>query len=187
MSLMIIGESFVGTGVNAAHVNTVLGPRDGPVGAAWVTALATPRAGFAAFVAIARPGVAVVPPTLFVNKAAIEGERHGTLTWGAAQAGVGRGVGLALEEGVIDRAEVSELVLIAAVWVNPAADDAKAVYENNVTATLQALRSGRAGGPGIDEFLAAARSPFNAFFERSVPPTPPPRRSVPPTPPPRPI
>ena len=186
MSLMIIGESFVGTGVNAAHVNTVLGPRNGPVGAAWVTALATPRAGFAAFVAIAQPGVAVVPPTLFVNKAAIEGERHGTLTWGAAQAGVSRGVGLALEEGVIDRAEVSELVLIAAVWVNPAADDAKAVYENNVTATLQALRSGRAGGPGVDEFLAAARSPFNAFFERSVP-TPPPGRSIPPAPPPRPI
>ena len=183
---MIIGESFVGTGVNAAHVNTVLGPRGGPVGAAWVTALATPRAGFAAFVAIARPGVAVVPPTLFVNKAAIEGERHGTLTWGAAQAGVGRGVGLALEEGVIGRDEVSELVLIAAVWVNPAADDAEAVHENNVTATLQALRSGRAGGPGIDEFLAAARSPFNAFFERPAPPTPPPRRSIPPTPPPRP-
>ena len=78
---MIIGESFVGEGVNAAHVNTVLGPRDGPVGTAWVTALATPRAGFAAFVAIAQPGVSVVPPTLFVNKAAIDGETHGRLTW----------------------------------------------------------------------------------------------------------
>ena len=172
---MIIGESFIGTGTNAAHVNTVLGRRDGPVGAAWVTALATPRAGFAAFVAIAQPGVAVVPPTLFVNKAAIEREPHGTLTWGAAQAGVARGVGLALEDGVIDRDQAGELVLIAAVWVNPAADDARAVYENNITATLQALRSGKAGGPGIDEFLAAARAPFNAFFERSVPPTPPPR------------
>jgi 5,6,7,8-tetrahydromethanopterin hydro-lyase len=60
---------------------------------------------------------------------------------------------------------VGELVLIAAVWVNPAADDAKAVYENNVTATLQALRNGKAGGPGTDEFLAAARSPFNAFYQ----------------------
>jgi 5,6,7,8-tetrahydromethanopterin hydro-lyase len=162
---MMIGESFIGPGVNLAHVNTVLGPRDGPVGAAWVTALATPRAGSAAFVTIARPGVAVVPPTLFVNKAAIETEAHGTLTWGAAQAGVARGVGLALEEGVIDRGEAGGLVLIAAVWVNPAADDAAAIYENNATATLQALRSGRSGGPGIDEFLAAARAPLNAFFE----------------------
>ena len=162
---MIIGESFVGTGVNAAHVNTVLGPREGPVGSAWVTALATPRPGFAAFVAIAQPGVAVVPPTLFVNKAAIDGETHGKLTWGAAQAGVARGVGLALEEGVIDRSEAGDLVLIAAVWVNPSADATQAVYENNVSATLRALRNGMSGGPGLDEFLAAARAPFNPFFE----------------------
>jgi 5,6,7,8-tetrahydromethanopterin hydro-lyase len=162
---MIIGESFVGTGVNAAHVNTVLGPREGPVGSAWVTALATPRPGFAAFVAIAQPGVAVVPPTLFVNKAAIDGETHGKLTWGAAQAGVARGVGLALEEGVIDRSEAGDLVLIAAVWVNPSADTTQAVYENNVSATLRALRNGMSGGPGLDEFLAAARAPFNPYFE----------------------
>jgi len=151
--------------VNAAHVNTVLGPREGPVGSAWVTALATPRPGFAAFVAIAQPGVAVVPPTLFVNKAAIDGETHGKLTWGAAQAGVARGVGLALEEGVIDRSEAGDLVLIAAVWVNPSADATQAVYENNVSATLRALRNGMSGGPGLDEFLAAARAPFNPYFE----------------------
>jgi 5,6,7,8-tetrahydromethanopterin hydro-lyase len=162
---MIIGESFVGTGVNAAHVNTVLGPREGPVGSAWVTALATPRPGFAAFVAIARPGVAVVPPTLFVNKAAIDGETHGKLTWGAAQAGVARGVGLALEEGVIDPGKAEDLVLIAAVWVNPLADATQAVYENNVSATLRALRNGMSGGPGLDEFLAAARAPVNPYFE----------------------
>jgi 5,6,7,8-tetrahydromethanopterin hydro-lyase len=163
--MMMIGESFVGTGANAAHVNTVLGPRDGPVGTAWVTALATPRAGFAAFAVIAQPGVAVVPPTLFVNKAAIDGETHGRLTWGAAQAGVARGVGLAIEDGVIDRGLAGDLVLIAAVWVNPSADDTQAIHENNLTATLQALRSGRSGGPGIDEFLAAARAPFNPYFE----------------------
>jgi 5,6,7,8-tetrahydromethanopterin hydro-lyase len=167
MNLMIIGESLVGPGPNVAHVNTVLGPRDGPVGIAWATALATPRAGFAPFVAIAQPGVAVLPPTLIVNKAAIANEAHSTLTWGAAQAGVARGVGQALEEGVIDRGHVGGLVLIAAVWVRPAADDKHAVYENNAAATLRALRTGKAGGPGIDEFLAAARAPFNRFFEHT--------------------
>ena len=29
---MFIGELFVGSGPNAAHINVVLGPRDGPVG-----------------------------------------------------------------------------------------------------------------------------------------------------------
>ena len=50
-----IGESFVGDGVDAAHVNTVLGRYGGPVEAAWATALATPRPGHAAFVAVLRP------------------------------------------------------------------------------------------------------------------------------------
>ena len=43
-SRVLIGESFVGEGAEAAHVNTVLGGRDGPVGTAWATALATPKA-----------------------------------------------------------------------------------------------------------------------------------------------
>ena len=162
---MLIGESFVGSGVNSAHVNTVLGARDGPVGAAWVTALATPRAGHAAFVAIAQPGIAAVPPTLFVNKATISGDRHGELTWGAAQAGVARGVGLALEEGAVSRRALPELLLIAAVWVNPSADDARAVYENNASAVVQALRNGRAG-PDVEGFIEAARSPFNSYFRQ---------------------
>ena len=82
-----IGEGFHGDGVNAAHVNTMLGAKTGPVGGAWATALATPRAGHAAFVVVAAPNVPVKPMTLFVNKATIEGEneRHGRLTWGAAR------------------------------------------------------------------------------------------------------
>jgi 5,6,7,8-tetrahydromethanopterin hydro-lyase len=39
-NVMLIGESLVGEGTEAAHVNTVPGRRDGPVGVAWATALA---------------------------------------------------------------------------------------------------------------------------------------------------
>jgi len=40
LALMAIGESFIGEGAEAAHLNTVLGRKDGPVGTAWATALA---------------------------------------------------------------------------------------------------------------------------------------------------
>ena len=91
---MQIGEGFAGDGANAAHINTVLGSKDGPVGVAWTTALATPRAGHTPFVVVVRPNVPVKPLTLFVNKATVDAanDRHGTLTWGAAQAGVGGGL-----------------------------------------------------------------------------------------------
>jgi len=41
--LMWIGEGFVGSGPEAAHLNTVLGSRDGAAGIAFATGLATPR------------------------------------------------------------------------------------------------------------------------------------------------
>src|SRR3954462_11270954 len=142
---MQIGEGFAGAGVNAAHVNTVLGGKDGPVGAAWTTALATPRIGHAPFVVVVRPNVPVKPFTLFVNKSAIDSEKnakHGTLTWGAAQAGVAAGGLAAAGQRVLRADELESLLLIAAVWVNPDADDEEAVYANNEAATLAALTAG---------------------------------------------
>ena len=159
-----IGESFVGEGADAAHVNTVLGQRGGPVETAWVTALATPRAGHTPFVATLQPGVAVRPHTLFVNKAAIDGARHAGLTWGAAQAGVAAGVMDAVADGVVSEHDAASQVLIAAVWVNPEATDEAAVFANNRAATAEALRAGRAGTPSVRDALAARHAPHNAFY-----------------------
>lgn len=164
---MLIGESFVGDGVNAAHINVVLGRRDGPVGTAWASVLASPSAGHAPFVVIAQPSVPAVPPTLFVNKAAIAGPVHAKMTWGPAQAGVAQGVGQALENSVIDSEDVDDLVLIVAVWVNPDANDEAEVFRNNQSATLEALGKAVKALPKVPEFVAAARSPFNPFFTPS--------------------
>jgi 5,6,7,8-tetrahydromethanopterin hydro-lyase len=158
-----IGEGFAGDGPNAAHVNTVLGAKDGPVGSAWTTALATPRLGHAPFVVVAEPNVPVKPFTLFVNKASIDGDAHARLTWGAAQAGVAAGVIAAVRKGVVPEAGADALLLIAAVWVNPAAGDEEVVYANNADATLAALVAGRDGTPTVADILAAGE-PTNPFF-----------------------
>jgi 5,6,7,8-tetrahydromethanopterin hydro-lyase len=160
-----IGEGFAGAGANAAHVNAMLGPKDGPVGVAWATALATPRAGHAAFVVVAAPNVPVKPMTLFVNKATIDpaNETHSRLTWGAAQAGVATGVIDAHHKGVLLAGDADELVLVAAVWVNPAADDEEAVYRNNAQATLAALVAGRDELPELGTVLDAGE-PRNPYF-----------------------
>jgi 5,6,7,8-tetrahydromethanopterin hydro-lyase len=161
---MLIGESFVGEGAEAAHINTVLGQRDGPVGTAWATALATPRAGHTPFVAVVRPGLPVKPLTLFVNKATIADDEHGELTWGAAQAGVAGGVADAVADGIVAAASAGLLVLIAAVWVNPAARDAALVYANNRSATRAALLAGAEGKPDLADVLAARAHPMNPYF-----------------------
>jgi 5,6,7,8-tetrahydromethanopterin hydro-lyase len=163
---MEIGESFVGTGGEAAHLNTVLGGRDGPVGQAWATALASPSAGHAPFVVVLQPGLPVVPFTLFVNKARIDGDDHARMTWGPAQAGVAAGVADAVAADTIPAADAAALVLIAAVWVDPAATDPDLVFENNRAATAGALTIGRAGLPDAADVAAQRDLAWNPFYRR---------------------
>lgn len=159
-----IGEGFVGQGANAAHTNTVLGARSGTAGVAWASALATPSAGHVPFMVIAKPGMAVTPPTLFVNKAAVENDQHGLFTWGAAQAGVASGVGAALRAGIIDTSSANSLVIIAAVWVNPSANDEEEVFANQHQAMLDALTNGAQGKPSVEDVMKATESVTNPFF-----------------------
>jgi len=158
------GESFIGDGVNAAHINTVLGARGGAVEIAWVSALAHPTQGHIAFVTVLRPGLPVKPFTLFVNKAFIAGGRHAEMTWGPAQAGVASGVAEAVADDTVDARAVDDLLLITAVWVDPGANDAGAVYSNNKRATYESLRAGQRRHPLLEDVLAARQQPFNPFF-----------------------
>lgn len=109
----------------------------------------------------------VKPPTLFVNKAEIRGERHGHLHWGAAQAAVARGVLEAVADGTIPPGEVDDLALIAAVWVDWDASDEEEVHANNVEATRAALSSAAEGRPRLEDLLAIRESPENPFFRRA--------------------
>ncbi len=139
-----VGEGFFGEGVNAAHINTVLGHKSGPAGISFINSLASPTIGHIPFLVVWKPNMPVSPATLFVNKSAISGERHGELTWGAAQAGVAHGVTEYSAERFKKIGSSDAFVLLTAVWVNPEADDEQAVYANNRSATLAALRQGAA-------------------------------------------
>lgn len=145
----------------------MLGPREGPVGTAWATALATPRAGHASFVVVARPNMPVKPPTLFVNKAEIREEAHGFLHWGAAQAAVAQGVLECVADGTVPQGQVDELALIAAVWVDWTAADEEEVFSNNLEATRAALASAAEGRPRLEELLSIRGEPQNPFFRRA--------------------
>lgn len=113
---LYIGEGFEGPGVNLAHVNVLVGPREGPAGQAFSTALATPSAGHAPFVVIAQPGVPTKPLTLYVNKAQIANDFHGNATWGASQAGIAKAVAEAPESGTLPPEAENDWVVVTANW-----------------------------------------------------------------------
>ena len=158
------GEAFVGSGAEAAHLNTILGSVGGPVEMAWSTALATPREGHVAFVVVAQPNIPVRPMTLFVNKATIASDLHAKLTWGAAQLGVASGVLDALATGVLAHDSLSGLLLIAAVWVDPLASDPDAVYENNRAATCRSLARGAETNIDFDALMSVRETPINGYY-----------------------
>lgn len=98
------------------------------------------------------------------DKATIADDRHGELTWGAAQAGVAQGVAEAVAQGSVARDLVDRLLLIAAVWVNPEAREADLVFANNSRATAEALAAGAARLPQLEAVLEARSDPFNPYF-----------------------
>jgi 5,6,7,8-tetrahydromethanopterin hydro-lyase len=79
----------------------------------------------------------VWPPTLMMNKATAVDDRHQTLTWGAAQLGIAQGVLDAVADGLIDAS--GDLVVLVAVWVDPAAADETAVRVANREAVRKAI------------------------------------------------
>lgn len=162
-----IGEGMEGSGVSAAHVNTVLGDRNGPIGAAWTSALTSPSQGHAPFVVVAHPGLPVKPLTVFVNKAALASQEHAGLTWGAAQAGVAAGVMEAVSTGVVPAETADVAVAVALVWVDPDATTVHqdAIFANNQVATLAALANGASGRPGAYEVLADPGGVWNPYYQ----------------------
>ncbi len=164
-----IGEGFAGEGPEAAHLNTLLGLRSGPLGTAFATALASPTTGHIPFLVVWAPNVPVTPATLFINKSAIASDRHGELTWGAAQAGVGLGVTRYANERFSEPGAADEFVLITAVWVDPTATDEQLVFHNNAEATYNALVRGaqRPQSAAALEALRAGDLPSNPYMGRS--------------------
>jgi 5,6,7,8-tetrahydromethanopterin hydro-lyase len=135
-----IGEFWSGEVPNGSHINVVLARRGSPTAAAAAGALAAPRPGHTPFLACLSPGVVVRPATIVVNKAPIEGDgKLGPITWGAAQLGIAQGVLDAVAEGLIAAAEAADVVLLVAVWVDPAAGDETAVKRANREAMRGAI------------------------------------------------
>jgi 5,6,7,8-tetrahydromethanopterin hydro-lyase len=161
-----IGEAFSGEVPNGSHINVVIARRGSPTAAALTGALASPRPGHLPFLACLRPGTLVRPVTIIVNKSTLEGETLPRLTWGAAQLGIAQGVLDAVADGTLPAHDAAELVLLVAVWVDPAAHDETAVRLANREATHLAVSDAVAPpAPEAVQALAARRDHAgNAYY-----------------------
>jgi 5,6,7,8-tetrahydromethanopterin hydro-lyase len=167
---MHIGECLVGSGTHSAHVNVILGPKDGPMGIAFATAAASPAPGHVPFLAVLKPNLPVKPATLFISKAVLRDERHERLTWGPGQAGIAAGITNALLEGLLPPQAEDGWLTIALVWVDWNATDAELVYTNNKAAAFTAVqRALLPGWPDRIELAQGLASIGNPFYTPKQP------------------
>src|SRR6185312_4482249 len=124
MSSMYIGEALAGEGNEVAHIDLLIGSKDGPVGIAFANALARQSEGHSNLLAVLTPNLAVKPSTVMVTKVTIKGAKQAVQMFGPAQAAVAKAVADSVGAGVIPKADAENLVIVCGVFIHwEAADD----------------------------------------------------------------
>ena len=162
-----IGEGWGGLSPNGCHVNVVLAHRGSPTAAAAISMFAHPSPGHSPVLCCVGEAQTayepIWPPTLMMNKATARDDRHETVTWGAAQLGIGQGVLDAVADGLLEATD--DLIVLVAVWVDPNASDETAVRLANRAAVRKAIgtcvegRDAKAAQRLVDE-RDSLRNPF---------------------------
>ena len=163
---MFVGEALVGDGNEIAHIDLLIGSKDGPVGTAFANALARQSEGHSNLLAVLTPNLAVKPATVMITKVTIKGAKQAVQMFGPAQAAVAKAVADSVEAGVIPKDQCEDLVIVAGVFIHWEAEDDKKIYEYNYQATKDSIANAMAGKPTADEVVSGkeeAAHPFRGF------------------------
>lgn len=161
-----IGEALAGDDNEVAHIDLMIGSKDGPVGTAFANALSTQSEGHTNLLAVLAPNVPVKPSTVMITKVTIKGMTQVVQMFGPAQAAVAKAVADSVADGVIPKDQAEDLVIVCGVFIHPAAEDHEKIYNYNYEAVKQAIANAMGNSPSADEMLAqkdSAAHPFKGF------------------------
>lgn len=151
---MFIGEGLVGDGNEIAHIDLLIGSKDGPVGVAFANALARQSEGHSNLLAVLEPNLAVKPATVMITKVTIKGAKQAVQMFGPAQRGVAMAVADSVEDGTIPADEADDLFVSVGVFIHWDAADDKKIQDFNYRATREALQRAVSGEPKAKDVVA---------------------------------
>ena len=163
---MYIGEALAGDGNEIAHVDLMIGSKDGPVGAAFANALSRQSEGHTNLLAVLEPNLLVKPATVTITKVTIKGMKQAVQMFGPAQFAVAKAVTDSVAEGIIPKDQAENLCIVCGVFIHPAAEDNKKIFDYNYAATKQSIINAMGKKPSVDECVAkkdTASHPFKGF------------------------
>jgi 5,6,7,8-tetrahydromethanopterin hydro-lyase len=163
-----IGESLVGDGNEVAHIDLIIGSKQGHAGQAFCNALSNNKDGFTTLLALVTPNLPAKPDALLYNKVTIKSAKQAVQMFGPAQAAVARAVVDSVSSGVIPRDKVEDYCILVGVFIHWDASDDKKIFDFNYRATKQAIERALKGLPKIDDVInnaKTARHPFASGAE----------------------
>src|SRR3954464_13590422 len=113
---MYIGEALAGEGNEIAHIDLLIGSKDGPVGNAFANALARQSEGHSNLLAVLTPNLAAKPSFELITKVTIKGAKQAVQMFGPAQAAVAKAMADSGSEGVIKKGDAAVLTLVCGVF-----------------------------------------------------------------------
>ena len=161
---MYVGESLVGEGNEVAHIDLLIGDKDGPAGVAFANALATQSMGHSNLLAVLEPNLAVKPSTVMITKVTIKGAKQAVQMFGPAQYAVAKAVADCVAEGTIPKDQCDNWVIVCGVFIHWEAEDDKKIFEYNYEATKQSIERALKNEPSGDEVVSkkdSAKHPFS--------------------------
>jgi bifunctional enzyme Fae/Hps len=152
-STYLIGEALLGEGNELAHIDLLIGDKEGAVGKAFASGLSNLSVGHTPLLAVIRPNLPPKPYTLLVPKVTVKNMEDTGKIFGPAQAAVAKAVADSVEENVIPRDKVDDWVIICSVFIHPQASDFRKIYQYNYGATKLALKRALTAYPSVDKML----------------------------------
>jgi len=149
-----IGEALIGSGNEIAHIDLVIGDKEGPVGAAFVENMTGLSIGHTPLLTVIRPNLLTKPATLIIPKVTVSGLKDADKIFGPAQTAVGRAVADAVAEGIINKEDAENMVILVNVFIHPDAEDYRKIYQYNYGATKLAIKRAMDKYPSINKVLA---------------------------------
>ena len=160
-SQIMVGESLVGDGNEVAHIDLMIGPKDGPAGQAFATALSSQREGHSTLLAVVAPNLPCKPDTILFNKVTIKGAKQAVQMFGPAQAAVARAVADSVEAGVLPGDE--NLCVLVGVFIHWEAEDDQKIFDYNYRATKESIARAMRGEPKAEAVTARKKSVAHPF------------------------
>jgi len=149
----LIGEALVGEGDEVAHIDLLIGDKDGPVGEAFASGMSNLSAGHTPLLAVIRPNLPPKPHTLLIPKVTVKNFEQVGKIFGPAQAAVAKAVADSVEDGVVPKDKVEDWVIVCSVFVHPNAKDYRKIYHYNYGATKLALKRALTKYPSLDKIM----------------------------------